>query len=173
MNTEAESHLDVTAGALLKALAERGWRFGTAESLTGGMVGAAVTAVPGASRCYVGGIISYADRAKVLLLGVGEDVLSKHGAVSAEVAEAMAEGCRARLQVDVAIATTGIAGPASDERGTPVGTVFVAVVTPDARRVERLMLAGSRQEIRVAATHAALRLALRLVEMTSELEVRR
>lgn len=158
---------------MLKALEERGWRLGTAESLTGGMLGATVTTVPGASRCYVGGVISYADRAKVLLLGVGEDALAKHGAVSAEVAEAMAEGCRARLQVDVAIATTGIAGPASDERGTPVGTVFVAVVTPDVRRVERLMLAGSRHEIRAAATHEALRLALRLVEMTSKPEVHR
>lgn len=158
---------------MLKALEECGWWLGTAESLTGGMLGAAVTAVPGASRCYVGGLISYEDRAKVLLLGVGEDALSEHGAVSAEVAETMAEGCRARLQVDVAIATTGIAGPASDERGTPVGTVFVAVVTPGARRVERLMLTGSRHEIRVAATHAALRLALRLVRMASEPEVRR
>jgi len=172
MTEETEEHLVALATALLKALAKRGWHLGAAESLTGGMVGAAVTAVPGASAVYVGGVISYTDHEKTALLGVPVDLLEQRGAVSAEVAESMAEGCRERLHVEVAIATTGIAGPASDEKGTPIGTVFVACVRPGESRVERLKLIGDRSQIRVEATRAALMLALRLVEATSEMEER-
>lgn len=166
MIEETEQDLEAVVTALLGILGRRGWHLGTAESLTGGMVGAAITAVPGASAVYVGGAISYTDHEKTALLGVPADLLQRRGAVSAEVAESMAKGCRELLRVEVAIATTGVAGPALDGRATPVGTVFVACAMPAECRVERLKLAGDRREIRIAATHAALELALRLVQET-------
>jgi nicotinamide-nucleotide amidase len=128
------------------------------------MVGEAITAVPGASVSYMGGMISYTDREKTVLLGVPAELLEERGAVSAEVAEAMAQGCKERLNVQVGLATTGVAGPTSDDRGTPVGTVFVACATPRACTVERLLLDGDRRHIRVESTRAALRLAIRLVK---------
>jgi nicotinamide-nucleotide amidase len=166
MSEDADEDLLAVAGALLNVLAQRGWRLGTAESLTGGMVGATITAVPGASVSYMGGVIGYTDRGKTALLGVPAELLEQCGAASAEVAEAMAQGCTERLNVQVGLATTGVAGPASDDRGTPVGTVFVACATPWARTVERLLLDGDRRHIRVESTRAALWLAIRLVETT-------
>jgi nicotinamide-nucleotide amidase len=166
MSEDVDDDLIGVAGALLNALALRGWCLGTAESLTGGMVGATITAVPGASVSYMGGVIGYADREKTALLGVPAELLEQHGAASAEVAEAMARGCREKLNVQVGLATTGVAGPASDDRGTRVGTVFVACATARACTVERLLLDGDRRHIRVESTRAALRLAIRLLEMT-------
>jgi PncC family amidohydrolase len=166
MSEEVEVDLLADTGLLLSALARQGWCLGTAESLTGGMVGQAITAVPGASASYAGGVISYNDREKTALLGVPAGLLKEHGAVSAEVAEAMAQGCRERLNVQVGLATTGVAGPASDDRGTPVGTVFVACAAPHACTVERLLLDGDRHHIRVESTRAALRLAIQIVAAT-------
>jgi PncC family amidohydrolase len=166
MSEDANEDLLAVAETLLSVLAQHGWRLGTAESLTGGMVGAAITAVPGASVSYMGGVIGYTDREKTALLGVPAELLKQRGAVSAEVAEAMAQGCRERLNVQVGLATTGVAGPASDDRGTPVGTVFVACATPRACTVERLLLDGDRLHICVESTRAALRLAIRLVAAT-------
>ena len=166
MSEGVDEDLLVVAGTVLKLLAQRGWCLGTAESITGGMVGETITAVPGASVSYMGGVIGYADREKTALLGVPAELLEECGAVSAEVVEAMAQGCRERLNVQVGLATTGVAGPASDDRATPVGTVFVACATPRACAVERLMLDGDRRHIRVEATRAALRLAIRLIETT-------
>src|SRR5450756_2934044 len=166
MSGGVDEDLLVVAGTVLKLLAQRGWCLGTAESITGGMVGEAITAVPGASMSYMGGVIGYTDREKTALLGVPAELLKQHGAVSAEVAEAMAQGCRERLNVQVGLATTGVAGPTSDDRGTPVGTVFVACATPRACTVERLLLDGDRRHIRVELTRAALRLAIRLVTAT-------
>src|SRR5450830_1896620 len=163
MSEGVDEDLLVVAGTVLKLLAQRGWCLGTAESITGGMVGETITAVPGASVSYVGGVISYTDREKTALLGVPTELLKQRGAVSAEVAEAMAQGCRERLNVQVGLATTGVAGPTSDDRGTPVGTVFVACATPWACTVEQLLLDGDRRHIRVESTRAALRLAIRLV----------
>ncbi|MCX6085133.1 MAG: CinA family protein [Caldiserica bacterium] len=167
MSEDQGEDLLALAEGLLDLLAQRGWCLGTAESLTGGMVGAAITAVPGASVSYMGGVIGYSGSAKAALLGVSTALLEQRGAVSAEVAEAMAEGCRERLNVQVGLATTGIAGPASDDRGTPVGTVFVACAAPGGHRVERLLLDGDRRHIRVLSTLAALRLAIRLLETTA------
>ena len=163
MSKDLDEDLLVVAGTLLNLLAQHGWSLGTAESLTGGMVGQAITAVPGASASYAGGVISYNDREKTALLGVPAELLKEHGAVSAEVAEAMAQGCRERLNVQVGLATTGVAGPTSDDRSTSVGTVFVACATPRACTVERLLLDGDRCHIRIESTRAALRLAIRLV----------
>jgi len=166
MSKDLDEDLLVAAGALLNLLTQHGWSLGTAESLTGGMVGQVITAVPGASVSYMGGVISYTDREKTALLGVSAELLKQRGAVSAEVAEAMAQGCRERLNVQVGLATTGVAGPTSDDRGTPVGTVFVVCATPHACAVERLLLDGDRRYIRVESTRAALRLAIRLVTAT-------
>jgi PncC family amidohydrolase len=166
MSEETEVDLLADARLLLNALAQYGWCLGTAESLTGGMVGQAITAVPGASVSYAGGVISYNDREKTALLGVSAGLLKEHGAVSAEVAEAMAQGCRERLNVQVGLATTGVAGPASDDRGTPVGTVFVACAAPYACTVERLLLDGDRHHIRVESVRAVLRLAIHIVAAT-------
>jgi len=166
MSEGTEDSLLTLAGVLLGALGQHGWSLGTAESLTGGMVAESITAVPGASASYAGGVISYTDQEKSALLGVPAGLLEDHGAVSAEAAEAMARGCREKLDVQVGLATTGVAGPASDDRGTPVGTVFVACATPAADVVERLMLDGDRHHIRVESVRAALRLAIRLMEDT-------
>lgn len=170
MSEGADEDLLALAGTLLNLLGRWGWRLGTAESLTGGMLGATITAVPGASASYMGGVIGYADWEKTALLGVSTGLLEQAGAVSAGVAEAMAQGCRKRLEVQVGLATTGIAGPAADDRGTPVGTVFVACATPTAHAVERLTLDGDRRQIRVESTRAVLRLAIRLVETPSGAE---
>lgn len=166
MSEDANVRLLDLAGALLNALGHHGWSLGTAESLTGGMVAESITAVPGASASYAGGVVTYSDREKSALLGVPPALLEDHGAVSSEVAEAMARGCRDKLNVGVGLATTGVAGPASDDRGTPIGTVFVACTTPVSHVVERLMLDGDRHQIRVESTRAALRLAIRLIEGT-------
>ena len=159
-----EARLVQVAQQLLDLVEARRWHLATAESLTGGMVGAVVTAVPGASRVYVGGIVAYTDEQKASLLGVSEDALLRSGAVSGEVAAAMADGCRTRLGADIGVATTGVAGPASDSRGTPVGTVFIAVSTPQAKAVVPLRLSGDRGAVRRGSTREALELAIRVVQ---------
>ena len=97
----------------------------TAESCTGGGIGAALTAISGASAVYKGGIISYCDEVKHRMLGVSEAVLKEVGAVSATVAEAMAQGARVALKADAAVSVTGLAGPSGDDYGNPVGTVYI------------------------------------------------
>jgi nicotinamide-nucleotide amidase len=163
MTRAEETHLVRLARQLLDLVEARSWHLATAESLTGGMVGAVITAVPGASRAYVGGVVTYTDEQKIRLLGVSEDALDEFGAVSAEVATAMAGGCRADLGADVGVATTGVAGPDSDSRGTPVGTVFVACSTPQAEAVVSLRLTGDREAVRRGATREALELAILVV----------
>ena len=132
----------------------------TAESCTGGMIGEQITAVSGSSKVYKGGVISYTNEIKTALLGVDAQLLSREGAVSAPVAEAMAEGARQALNADVAISVTGLAGPSGDDRGTPVGTVYIGYA--DDRGVEAVcfLFDGDRETIRTQATKAALQLAL-------------
>lgn len=137
-------------------LVARGETLATAESLTGGGVAAAVSAVPGASAVFVGGVVTYSADLKVDLLGVPQPVIAGPGAVSDECARAMALGARTLTGADWAIATTGVAGP-TEQEGKPVGTVFVAVAGPtDAADVRRLALAGDRAAIREASCRAAL-----------------
>ena len=147
------------AAALLTRLGARGWTVATAESLTGGLVSASLISVPGASAVVRGAVVVYATDLKRSLLGVDAELLARVGAVDAEVARQMAEGVRTRLGADVGLATTGVAGP-DPQDGQPVGTVFVAVATPDRTRVAALSLAGSRHEIRAAAADAVIALAL-------------
>jgi PncC family amidohydrolase len=123
------------ARRLGESLRRRGWQLATAESCTGGLVGHAITAVAGASDYYAGGVISYSNQAKELELGVDHGLLATHGAVSAEVAAAMADGVRQRFGVDVGLSVTGIAGPDGGTTDKPVGLVYVAAARSGAPAV--------------------------------------
>ena len=148
-------HAQVLARRVLESLAERGETLATAESLTGGLLSARLTDVPGASRSFVGGVVSYATRVKVSLLDVPADVVERHGVVSRECASAMASGVRARLDATWGMATTGVAGPDSQE-GRPVGTVWVAVAGPEGVTTRELALGGNRSAIRQATCEAVM-----------------
>lgn len=132
----------------------------TAESLTGGGIGAALTAVPGSSEVYKGGVISYTNWVKAHVLGVPGEVLETYGAVSAQTAQAMAAGVRRLLQADVAVAVTGLAGPGGDAFGNPVGTVFVGYADEKNVQAVECHFSGSREEIRNQTIARALRLVL-------------
>jgi PncC family amidohydrolase len=127
----------------------------TAESLTGGRLAALLTALPGSSVTYVGGVVSYATSVKQRVLGVPAALVHEHGVVSAECAAAMAGGVRDLVGSTYALSTTGVAGP-DEQEGKPAGTVFVAVSGPDGTTVERLALSGDREEIQEATCAAAL-----------------
>jgi PncC family amidohydrolase len=148
------------AGNLVAELTRRGQTLACAESLTGGLVAASVTEVPGASAVLLGGVVAYATEVKRTLLGVPAEILDGVGAVSSECATAMAAGVRRLLGADWAVSTTGVAGPDSQE-GKPVGTVYVGVAGPDGVFAHRLDLPGDRAEIRQAATGAVLETLLR------------
>ena len=133
----------------------------TAESCTGGMIGQLLTAVPGASAVYKGGVISYCNEVKRDLLGVGEQTLNKHGAVSAATASAMAQGVRKLLAADVAVSVTGLAGPGGDDLGNPVGTVFIGYSDTEITLAEEYHFSGDRDGVREQAAKAALELILK------------
>ena len=132
----------------------------TAESCTGGGIGAAITAIPGSSAVFKGGIISYCNEIKHELLGVDEAILSQFGAVSAPVAEAMAEGARKALQADVAVSATGLAGPGGDEFGNPVGTVYIGYEDQKQTVVRHFCFVGDREKVRSQTIEAALTMIL-------------
>jgi nicotinamide-nucleotide amidase len=152
-----------TAELVLCLLRERGLTLATAESCTGGLVGARFTDVPGSSDVYVGGVVAYADQVKREQLGVPAEVLATHGAVSAETAAAMAEGARTRLGADVAVSVTGIAGPGGGSEEKPVGLVHLHAVGPAGEQSRRFDFPGDRETIRRRATVGALHLVHRLV----------
>lgn len=149
------------AATVLDLCRARGLHVATAESCTGGLLGARLTDVPGSSDVYVGGIVAYENRVKEQLLGVPSDTLRDHGAVSQPVVLAMATGVRAGLGVDIGIAITGIAGPGGGTEEKPVGTVWMAA---DVRGVVRSLsrhFLGDRDEVRRRSTQAALDLVRR------------
>ncbi|GGX59548.1 CinA family protein [Streptomyces hiroshimensis] len=149
-----------TASAALAALVARGETVAAAESLTGGLVAAGLTEVPGASRSVRGSVTAYATEVKAAVLGVDEELLAGRGAVDGDVARQMAHGVRALLGADWGLATTGVAGP-DPQDGKPVGTVFVAVAGPGGRtRVRELSLDGDRRRIRSESVRAVLELLL-------------
>jgi nicotinamide-nucleotide amidase len=150
------------AAAVLRALDGRGWSIAAAESLTGGRVTATLVDVPGASAPVRGGIVAYATDIKATQLGVDADLLADRGPVDAEVAVQMAKGVRRALHADVGVATTGVAGP-DPQDGKPVGTVHIAVVTPEEVVSSSLELAGTRDEIRTRTVQSVLELALTVV----------
>jgi nicotinamide-nucleotide amidase len=141
-------------GDRLRAL---GWRLATAESCTGGLIAAACTAVAGSSDWFERGFVTYSNAAKVQMLGVDADLIDRHGAVSEEVARAMALGALAHAPVQLALAVTGIAGPGGAVPGKPVGTVWLALADTAGRlRAERLQLAGDRAAVREQTVSLAL-----------------
>ena len=135
-----------------------GLSIATAESCTGGLVAAHLTSVPGASDVFRGGIVAYENDVKLAQLGVPEKTLAAHGAVSAETAAAMAAGARKSLGADVAVAVTGVAGPAGGTPEKPVGLVYLHVSAPGAEEGRELQFSGDREAIRRRATAAALHL---------------
>ena len=133
----------------------------TAESLTGGGIGAALTSVSGSSAVYKGGIISYTNAVKNQILGVPVEILDRYGAVSAPVAKAMAEGVRKLLEADVSVSVTGLAGPGGDDYGNPVGTVFIGYSDSAVTEVKQFLFSGDRESIRNQTAEAALKLILK------------
>jgi nicotinamide-nucleotide amidase len=148
--------LRAAAERLQAACLEAGLTVATAESCTGGLVADAITDVGGSSGYFLGGVVAYSDAAKESALGVAAAVLAEHGAVSAEVAMAMAEGARARFGADLAVGITGIAGPGGGTAAKPVGIVYVATADPGGTEVERLAWSGARLANKAASAAVAL-----------------
>ena len=152
-----------TAELVLDLCRERGLTLATAESCTGGLVAARLTDLPGASDVFLGAVVAYDDTVKAAELGVPQDVLAAHGAVSAETAAAMARGARERFGADVAVAVTGIAGPGGGTVEKPVGLVHLHAVGPSGELARRLDFPGDRETIRLRSAVAALHLVRRIV----------
>ncbi len=144
------------------ALRARQWRLATAESCTGGLLAGTCTAPAGASDWFDAGFVTYANGAKTGVLGVPDALIARHGAVSAEVADAMARGALAHAKVQLALSVTGIAGPGGGRPEKPVGTVAIAVSTPDEARVRTFQFFGGRDLVKFQSTQAALNM-LRLM----------
>jgi len=152
--------LEEVVGDLLLA---RGWRIGVAESCTGGLITSRLTDVAGSSRYVDRSVVSYSNEAKTEMLGVPAALIAEHGAVSEEVALAMAEGIRASARLDVGIGVTGIAGPGGGTPEKPVGMVCLAAVTPDASRVRTVRFIGEREQVKFQASQAALDMVRRMI----------
>jgi len=155
----ADSGTAELARVIVELLTARGESVGVAESLTGGLVAAALTSVPGASVVVRGGIVAYATELKAALLGVPTDLLTRRGPVDPEVAVVMAAGVRARLGASYGMSTTGVAGPGPAD-GKPAGTVFIAVDGPSGPVAEGLQLSGDRQTVRNETVWSVLSLLL-------------
>lgn len=156
----AEGATDL-AEVVLDGCRDVGRRIAVAESCTGGMLGQRLTSIAGSSDVFAGGVIAYDDEVKIELLGVDREAIQRHGAVSEEVVTAMASAARRRFGVDVGIGITGIAGPGGGSAEKPVGTVWIALATPDEMVAKQLRLFGDRDEIRRRAAQAALDLVRR------------
>ena len=149
--------INMLAKNLGEQLKEKRWMLATAESCTGGLVAAAITDIPGSSAWFDRGFVTYANDAKVDLLSVSQYLLTNYGAVSLEVAKAMAEGALANSQAQVAVATTGVAGPDGGSRHKPVGTVcFALAIEHQETKVFRYVFSGDRQAVRVQSVEYVL-----------------
>jgi len=147
------------AQSVLDACRARNWRLATAESCTGGLIAAALTAIAGSSDVVERGFVTYSNEAKSELLGVSPQIIAAHGAVSAETAAAMAQGAIARAPVDLAISVTGVAGPGGATATKPVGLMLFGLARRDGTcRTERRVFAGDRSAVRGSALKAALQL---------------
>ena len=160
--TQVETHREISAriGELLIPL---GWTVATAESCTGGLISHYITNVSGSSAYFVGGVVAYDNRVKNALLGVPEEILAKFGAVSAQVARRMAQGAQRLFGAHIGIASTGIAGPTGGTPEKPVGTVYIAVCSPDADAVERHVWGLDREGNKRLSAEAAMALVERLL----------
>lgn len=144
--------------SLLRRLRAKGFTVATAESCTGGNIAHRITAIAGCSDCYLGSVVSYDNNVKINLLGVNPDTISAHGVVSEEVVAQMAEGARRAIGTDCAIATSGIAGPSGATPGKPVGTVCIAISTPDGTKAATYHFPGTRDRVIDRASTTALTL---------------
>jgi PncC family amidohydrolase len=161
MSAPSDADLARVAADLGDALRARDWRMATAESSTGGLIGHAITMTPGASDYYAGGVICYSNLAKERALGVPHDLIEARGAVSEEVAAALAVGAAHRFETEVGISVTGIAGPDGGSERKPVGTHYVGVARRGhPARVEHRVFPHDREGNQAAAAMAALELAL-------------
>lgn len=158
------------AAGLIQQLIGRGMTLATAESCTGGGIGHALTAIPGSSAAYLGGVISYTNGVKERLLGVPREMLETVGAVSAETAKAMAEGARLATGADLALSVTGLAGPDGDGSGKPVGLVYIGCASGQRTTVQKFHFPGSRRQVREQAVCAALEMAQAYLQGTCVLE---
>ena len=157
-----DAELEVVLARLVGLLKDRGETLATAESLTGGLVGGALTDVPGVSAVYRGGVVVYATDLKAKLAGVPEDLLAAVGPVHPDTAAALAAGVRERLEATYGLATTGVAGP-DPQAGIEAGTVYVAAAGPGSVQVRKLQLTGDRAAVRRASVLAVLELGAILV----------
>jgi competence/damage-inducible protein CinA-like protein len=139
-----------------EALVEKGWRLATAESCTGGLLARRLTDVPGASRYFERGFVTYSNQSKMELVGVQAAALEAHGAVSAPVAEQLARGARERAKVEMGASITGIAGPDGGSEEKPVGTVFIGISSPRGDAVRQFRFMGTRKTVRERAAQTAL-----------------
>lgn len=127
-----------------------------AESLTGGLISERITSIPGASDYFIGGLVCYTNRIKVMELGIPASLIAKEGPVSKEVATLMADGIRKRYRTNIGLSATGVAGPSTVSPPKPVGLTYIAVSSDKGNEVKELSLSGTRQEIRIKAAQAAL-----------------
>ena len=146
------------ASELGETLKARGWMLATAESCTGGLIAAACTEIPGSSQWFDRGFVTYSNAAKTELLGVPPELITKHGAVSQEVVEAMAHGAVARSTAQVSIAISGIAGPGGGSVDKPVGTVWLGLGATTVIHTQQLHITGTRAQVRIESTITAITL---------------
>jgi PncC family amidohydrolase len=163
LSVPVDTRLSQLTARLQRVAIDRGVSVGTAESCTGGLIGHSITANPGSSRFYHGGVISYSDDVKGALLDVSPMALERHGAVSAQVAVAMAEGVRERIGCDYGVAVTGVAGPDGGSAAKPVGLTYVAAAGPDGHQVRRHAWDGDRSTNKVRSAEAALELLIDVI----------
>ncbi|MDE3059554.1 MAG: CinA family protein [Pseudomonadota bacterium] len=149
------------AAELLDSCRRKGWKIASAESCTGGLIAALLTEIPGSSDVFERGFVTYSNTSKTEMLGVDAGLITKHGAVSEEIAAAMAQGAQTQAKVNLAVAVTGIAGPGGGAAQKPVGLVYVALAARgDGVTVERCLFSGGRSEIRIASVAKAVEMLL-------------
>jgi PncC family amidohydrolase len=156
-----EQALESQIGTLLR---EKGLKLVTAESFTGGLISDRITNIAGSSDYFLGGLVTYAYEAKVALLGVSWDTLKQHGAVSRETVLEMAEGARHKLDADIAISVSGIAGPGGGLPNKPVGTAWIGLAAKEGKWARLFHFAGDRRAIKLAGAEAALHMLLEYLE---------
>lgn len=160
-----KNELESAAKQLLEKCEAKRWMIATAESCTGGNIAHTITLIPGSSAAFAGGIVSYSNEVKMRVLGVKKETLSENGAVSIPVVEEMSEGALKATGAQIAMATSGIAGPGGGTPGKPVGTVCIAVATADGQcRTTVAKFNGSRSHVIESATLAALQMALEVIQ---------
>ena len=162
--TEILSEIENLKQKLYLLLSQKNISLSTAESCTGGMIGACITSIPGISSHYGYGFVTYSNEAKQKLIGVSSQTLAKHGAVSAETALEMAEGALIKSGADIAVSVTGIAGPGGGTPLKPVGLVYVGLALKDKRLFKKLNLTGNREMIRLLTVKNVLELIIKQLE---------